>query len=231
MSAMRRAAAWHIVVAAFVLLAGAASRAGDAPGDEQPRLFSIPAQPLATALQAFGQLAGVQLLYESKSAEGRQSAAVEGRYTAHDALIRLLEGTDLKVQYSRPGAMTLTLDAPARVEGAAPRFGSDLSLGTMHVQGATSRSAPSQEFSDSVRIDVHNALRNNPRTRDGNYRAVVKLWINSERTVDQVMVASTTGDPGRDTALVAALRGLTISRPQPPGMAQPVRVGVSVRTH
>lgn len=231
MSMMYRTALPLPAVAALVLMAGSASRAGEfVAGDEQPRLFSIPAQPLAAALQVFGQLAGVQLLYESKSAEGRQSAAVEGRYTSHEALIRLLAGTDLKVQYSRPGAVTLMLEAPVASEGGAPRFGADLSLGTLHVQGGTASTLHAQEFGDAVRIDVHNALRNNPRTRDGNYRAVVNLWINSERVVEQVNVATTSGDPARDTALVAALRGLTMSRPRPQGTAQPVRVGVSVRT-
>ncbi|BAM92509.1 secretin/TonB short N-terminal domain-containing protein [Bradyrhizobium oligotrophicum S58] len=221
-----------LLAAALILLDVSTSLASEAgtTGDEQRRLFVIPAQPLAAALQAFGQVAGVQLLYESKSAEGRQSTAIEGLYTPHEALIKLLAATDLKVQYSRPGALTLMLEAPAEADGAAPRFGSDLSLGTLHVQGATASTAPSQEFSEAVRMDVHNALRNNPRTRDGNYRAVVKLWINNERTVEQVDVATTSGDPTRDTALIAALRGLTMSRPQPPGMAQPVRIGVSVRT-
>jgi TonB C terminal len=222
-----------LVAAVLVLVSVSTSLAVEAgsPGDEQPRFFAIPSQPLAAALQAFGQSAGVQLLYESKSAEGRQSTAIEGLYTPHEALIRLLAGTDLKVQYSRPGAVTLMLDAPAASDGVAPLFGSDLSLGTLHVQGATASASVSQEFSEAVRMDVHNALRNNPRTRDGNYRAVVNLWINHERTVEQVDVATTTGDPARDTALIAALRGITMSRPQPPGMAQPVRIGVSVRAH
>ncbi len=222
-----------LVAMAFMLVNAAASLAVEAgsPGDEQPRFFTIPAQPLAAALQAFGQTAGVQLLYESRSAEGRQSAAIDGLYTSREALIRLLAGTDLKIQYSRPGAVTLMLDAPTGSDGVTPRFGADLSLGTLHVRGEAASTSHSQEFSDSVRRDVHNALRSNPRTRDGNYRAVVNLWINNERTIEQVEVAATSGDPARDTSLIAALRGLTMSRPQPPGTAQPVRVGVSVRTY
>lgn len=232
-SALSRTVLRLLLAAALILLDVSTSFASEAgtTGDEQRRLFAIPAQPLAAALQAFGQVAGVQLLYESKSAEGRQSTAIEGLYTPHEALIRLLAGTDLKVQYSRSGALTLMLEVPVESDGAAPRFGSDLSLGTLHVQGATASTVLSQEFSEAVRMDVHNALRNNPRTRDGNYRAVVKLWINNERTVEQVDVAATSGDPARDTALIAALRGLTMSRAQPSGMPQPVRIGVSVRTH
>ena len=220
--------------AALIVATVSASRAGEdgGPDEQRTRFFAIPAQPLATALQAYGQVAGVQLLYESKSAEGRWSTAIEGLFSSREALTRLLAGTDIKMQYSRPGAVTLMLDRSGDIDSGVPRFGADLSLGTLHVQGGGQGSSASvDEYSASVQSDVHKALRKNPRTRDGNYRVVVSLWINNERVVEQVDVTATSGDPARDSALIATLRGLTMTRPQPQGAPQPVRISVSVWTH
>ena len=46
-----------------------------------PIEFHIAAQPLASALQAYGERTGVQVLYESNSAIGRKSVSVEGNLT------------------------------------------------------------------------------------------------------------------------------------------------------
>src|SRR5262245_42576885 len=56
--------------------------------------FDIPRQPLAGALQAYGQATGIQVLYESNSALGRTSVAVEGKFTADAALSLLLKETE-----------------------------------------------------------------------------------------------------------------------------------------
>ncbi len=100
-----------------------------------PIEFSIPAQQLASALQAYGERTGVQVLYESNSATGRTSTSVEGPLTPEDALNLLLKGSDLKVQYVRPDAIT------ARFAQRAPRPSpdepaSDRRSVTGHVAGA-----------------------------------------------------------------------------------------------
>lgn len=227
-----------LLPAAFAALLFAGIYAADA--DDRPAfrpdetiVFQIPSQSLAAALQAYGQATGIQVLYESNSAVGRTSVEVEGKFTADAALNLLLKGTELRVRYIRPDAITLALptaEVVSRAPPAMPLAASDLSLGTLRVRGSGGNDARLQDYSQGVQMDIQNALRKNPRTRDGNYRAVLDLWIDPARTIERTELFRSTGDRERDAAVAATLRGVTISRPAPANTPQPVRVGIVVNS-
>lgn len=210
-----------------------------AAAQEQPRprpmdtvvVFHIPAQPLASALQVYGEKAGVQVLYESSSAAGRRSAAVDGNFRPEEALLLLLNGTDLRVRYTRPDAVTLALVPPDGVT-AGPLPSADLSLGTLRVRptGEDNDPARLRDYSDSLQADIQKVLQRNADTRDGSYRAVLELWIDPLRTVQRIDVVHSTGNERRDTAVAKVLRGLIVSRPTPANTPQPVRVVIVVRS-
>lgn len=208
---------------------GRVARAG------RPIAFHIPAQSLAGALQAYGQATGIQVLYESSSAVGRMSVALEGTYAPDDALNLLLTGTELKVRYIGPDAITLALPSAEGVgyaPPATPLATSDLSLGRLRVRqnGDADDAVRLQDYSQRVQMDIQNALRKNARTRDGNYRAVLDIWIDPARTIERTEWFRSTGDHERDVAVSAALRGLTISKPAPANTPQPVRVVIVVKS-
>lgn len=218
-----------------ILIVGiAAAAADDAPRSSQVAIaFHIPAQPLANALQIYGEKAGVQVLYESHSAVGRTSAAVEGNYTPAEALATLLSGTDLKVQYARPNAVTLALrDAPSGAALMSAPAATELSLGTLRVRATEEADDAGRlrDYSEGLQADIQKVLQKNSETRGGNYRATLDLWIDPLRTVQRVALVRSTGSEGRDAAVEAALRGLTVSRPTPAHAAQPVRVVIVVRS-
>jgi TonB C terminal len=194
--------------------------------------FQIPAQPLAAALQAYGQRTGVQVLYESHSAAGRQSTVVEGEFTPEAALNRLLTGTDLVVRYAKPDAITIALPASRSADEppADPLVRADLSIGELRVRASGQRNdaAPLQEYNASVQADIESALQRNARTRSGNYQAQLDLWINASRTIQKATLLQSTGDGDKDAAVIAALNGLTISRAAPPNTPQPVRIAIIV---
>ncbi len=219
-----------VLALAGICVAAAEDRQTANPGT--PITFHIPAQPLANALQAYGEKAGVQVLYESNSAIGRKSSAVDGDYVAEDALNLLLTGTDLRVQYIRPDAITLALpSAVADTPPASPLMTADLSLGTLRVRAPSDgdEMARFRDYSESVQIDVQKALQKNAKTRAGSYRATVELWIDPSRTVQRTELFRSTGDEDRDAAVATAIRGLTISRPVPVNLPQPVRVVIVVK--
>jgi hypothetical protein len=142
--------------------------------------FDIPRQSLAGALQAYGQATGIQVLYESNSAVGRTSAAVEGKFTADAALDLLLKETELKVRYIRPDAITLALPSAEGVNytpPATPLASSSLSLGTLRVRGTRDDTAGLQDFSHRLQMDIQNALR---KIR-GHGTAVTARCFGSER--------------------------------------------------
>ena len=195
--------------------------------------FHIPAQPLASALQAYGEKTGAQVLYESNSAAGLMSRSVEGNYTPAAALEVLLDGSGLKVRYSGPDAITLAF--PSANEDAPPSHplagAADLSIGTLRVHGSMEDvKAPNlHDFTAMLQSDIQTALRRNARTRGGSYRAVVDLWVDPSRAVQRIELSQSTGDRERDASVQAALQGLIVSRPAPPNTPQPVRVVIMVR--
>jgi hypothetical protein len=80
-----------------------------------------------------------------------------------------------------------------------------------------------------VQTDVQKALKKNAKTSTGSYRVVLDLWIDPSRTIERTKLYQSTGDPDRDAAVAAAVRGVIISRPAPANMPQPVRVAIVVR--
>lgn len=74
---------------------------------EEAMPFEIPAQPLASALDAFAEQAHVQMLYKAETVEGVRSAPVSGRYPPEQALKNLLQGTGLSFQSGGPNTVTV----------------------------------------------------------------------------------------------------------------------------
>ena len=64
--------------------------------------LNIPAQPLSTALQVFGQQTNLQLLYSPDTVKDKHSSAVSGKMDPVQAIERLLAGTG--VSYSLQGS-------------------------------------------------------------------------------------------------------------------------------
>lgn len=62
--------------------------------------FAIPAQPLATALIAFGKQANVQVLTAGKTVDALRSQAVSGTFTPEEALKHLLAGTHMSFVFA-----------------------------------------------------------------------------------------------------------------------------------
>jgi hypothetical protein len=196
-----------------------------------PMTFHIPAQPLVSALQAYGQQTGVQILYESRSATGQQSGALEGSFTPEEALKLLLAGTELEARYIRPNAITLALPPSALQDATLNSVAkADLSLGTLRVRASGEDDGSSlRDYNESVQADVQKALQKNAKTRTGTYRLVLDLWVDPSRTIERTRLYQSTGDPDRDVAVSAALRGVTLSKSAPANTPQPVRVAIVVR--
>ncbi len=216
---------------AFTVVAFAAPQTGSS-GSAGPRSFNIPSQSLDSALQAYGQAAGVQVLYESALAEGRHSVAVIGEFSPDDALRVLLSSTDLNVSYTRPEAITI---ARALTDDHLPPDhlleDGDLALDTLrvHVTLDSGDEGRLHGYSEALRTDIQAALARNAHTRSGTYRVGLKIWIDGSRSVQKTEIFQSTGDRDRDMAIAAALHGISLSRAAPANTPQPVRISVSVR--
>jgi iron complex outermembrane receptor protein len=103
------------------------------------RTFDIPAQPLASALNAFGRQAGLQASVDAAIVRGVQAPAVSGTMTPEQALRILLSGTGIQARFTADGGVMLT-KAPDGSSGV-------LQLDPVQVQGF---SVPQQALIDNL---------------------------------------------------------------------------------
>ena len=87
----------------------------------QARDFDIPAQPLTSALTAFGDQADMQVTVDTAILAGRTAPPVSGRMAPQEALRRLLAGTGITWRFADPTTLVLSResgseDGPARLE-------------------------------------------------------------------------------------------------------------------
>ena len=84
--------------------------------------LDIPAQPLGSALQAFGHQANMQVLYSPTDVQGKNSTAVKGKLDPQQAINTLLSGTS--TTHSLNGnSLTVTAAGTSAGAGAEARHG------------------------------------------------------------------------------------------------------------
>lgn len=188
---------------------------------------------MASALEAYARESGIEVLYESSSVASLESTGVEGNYTPEMALQMLLSGTELKVRYARPNAITLSLVlSDDNLPPTNPLADADLSLDTLQVTSSTDQGDAGRlrEFSEVIQLDLERALRQNARTRSGSYKASVNLWVDPSRKIRTVSLMHSTGDAERDASIPSVLQGVVLSRGLPVNTPQPVKVVITVRS-
>ena len=80
------------------------------PAAAQPaetRAFEIPRQSLSSALLAFAEQSELEVLFDTRIAQGKTSPGVRGSYTSEQALRQLLAGSNLSYRYTSARAVTL----------------------------------------------------------------------------------------------------------------------------
>jgi hypothetical protein len=108
----------------------------------------------------------------------------------------------------------------------------DLSLETLQVRSSAESADDNAlaEYANILQSNIQAALRKNEKTRSGQYRFGVKLWIDSSRIIQRIQLFQSTGDRERDASVAEVLQGLVISRAAPANTPLPVRVVVTVRS-
>ena len=99
---------------------GTCVRAAEASAEMSPRAkaakknFDIPAGEALAALKRFLVQSGEQLIYKAESLQGIRTEAVQGSFTAREALERMLSRTALSVaQDEKTGVLAIVLPAGA----------------------------------------------------------------------------------------------------------------------
>lgn len=199
-----RSRRWVSVLTLFfgILSLGASPAAvADSPARPQAPArrvsLDIPAQPLASALQAFAQATGQSVFFDGQLAAGIESMPVRGELSPREALQQMLAGTRLAARYA--GDTTFTL---VETETPVP----------MHATPSPSdESAGDDGNARVVQQALERTLCRWPRVQPGSYRALVQLWVGPAGHVRRSRVLGSTGVAQRDAALEAAMNTLVLS--------------------
>jgi len=177
--------------------------------------FDLPRQPLAAALERYGQATGLPVFFDAVLVQGRWSSPVAGSYTPREALGRMLESTGLHPQSAGAGqreAFVILPDPPS--SGAAPRG-----------EPSAPPASPGlvfRRYDGLAQTRIRETFCADPRLARGDYRAAVQFGIDPAGRIVEAWLLHTTGDGGRDAAIIAALHGVRLDRPPPAHMEQPI---------
>jgi Secretin and TonB N terminus short domain len=171
--------------------------------------FDIPSQPLAAALEVYGDTTGLEVLYNSNLTAGRWSAAVKGAFTPRQGLEALLRGTGLTASYTDP-EFFLLLPAPA-FRQAAPALDA-------------AAAADLADYYGRIQAGLQDAFCASGSPAPGHYRVAARLWIDASGDVRRFERLGSAGAPSLDRGIDAVLSTLDFGAPPPPGFAQPVTI-------
>ncbi|MBV9561922.1 MAG: STN domain-containing protein [Bradyrhizobium sp.] len=148
------------------------------------RSFDIPSQELSTALSEYSAATGISILVDGSLSTGRMSASVKGVFSPAAALQSLLDRTGLTVRYATPTALALVPASPT------PGRAVDLVR---------------ESYFAAIQAAVVRVLCKHAGTRPGQYRSVVRLWIDRSGIVQRSEILASTkaieapaGDNGRE---------------------------------
>jgi Secretin and TonB N terminus short domain len=173
--------------------------------------YGIASQDLAAAIKAYVRISGMQVLFETAVTADKRSTALNGRFTAAQALKVLLSGTGLTASRTDVDAFVIAPDTEA---------GSLASRPTM---------APDARFLAALQQGVLDVLCRDPLTRPGSYKVAVELWIAPDAIIQRTSLIGSTQDGVRDRALLEGLRGASIGLPPPPNLPQPFVIRIKPR--
>lgn len=192
-------------VTVLIIALPAGSAAGQGVGRTLIEL-DIPSQPLASALERYGDATGREVLYDSGLAVDRRSSAVTGPMTPEAALYTLLQGTGLAARFMMDGTFVLT-----------PAQSSDR-------QNNAALLAPQEHYYARIQLRLRQVLCTNIETRPGSYRLVALFWIGTAGRVARYERLGTTGLPERDRNIDLTLARLAVGAPPPAGFSQPILI-------
>ncbi|PPQ26707.1 hypothetical protein CCR94_21565 [Rhodoblastus sphagnicola] len=169
--------------------------------------FDIPSQPLASALDRYGDATGREVFYDAVLAAGRKSASVSGMLTPELALRALLAETGLSARFLADDTFVLLPTAEVErqpVVDAAPQ-------------------AVRQRYYARIQFALRDAFCRSG-AQPGRYRVVAVLWIGASGDLQRSQRLGSTGVSDIDRRIDATLRDVRPGEPPPSGFTQPVLI-------
>ncbi|CAM5393113.1 STN domain-containing protein [Alcaligenes faecalis] len=205
-----------LLVFAFASQAHARSDAETLLHSSERLDFDIPAQPLGDALDAYGRLTQLSVLIVGEPAH-YPAPAVHGNLTRKEALAALLHESGMAAYFV--DNRSIVVRPPVEQGGAMQSPGA---LRLTEIPGVHIGDKDYGSYIAHVQYAVRDALCATPRTRPGNYRLAMQLWIDATGHVRRLNLLGSTGHALRDQAIAQTLRGLPVELAPDAAMPQPI---------
>ena len=125
-----------------------------AQATEDAYTFAISAEPLPQALSEFSRVTGMGVIYTQETPYAMDAPALTGRFSAEQALARLLAGTGLT--YRRAAEHTFTLETMSA--------GGAINLGATQIESSASSRSPYQPSANSSVLRASTPLLETPQS-------------------------------------------------------------------
>lgn len=184
--------------------------AGMACAQEAGTRFDIPPEALDKALETFAAVTGCHLYYDSSLAVNRRSAPLAGQYAPRAALQALLAGTGYAVTpLAGQNAFTITSPPPDSAQTPPQNLMASFGPFLAAVQAALSR-----------KLCADTALPAAPE------EIFLSFWVSDAGVISAARILQPGNDPGLNAEIGADIIGLSLGRPPPEGMPQPVTMAI-----
>lgn len=185
--------------------------------------FDISSQSLEAALIQLSRVSGVSILNDSATVAHKRSAAIKGRMTAEQAVLRLLEGTGLRARFTASGAIAIT--PGARAEIVLDRIEA---VGRPMIQ-STKPEPAWIAYAENVQARIRADMSADRELARGRYAVRLKIWVVQDGRVARTELARTSGETERDERLLRLVDGVTIDSPPPVNLRQPMTLEFRIR--
>jgi hypothetical protein len=170
--------------------------------------LDIPSQPLADALLAYGTATGLQVFYDGALAVGHRSTTVKGRFTSMTGLQTLLRGTGYVPQTTADSdTITIVMAPQTTTPSASP---------------SAAQMRRYEPYFAVLQARVSEVLCGGGESGPDGEQLIFSFWLGSSGVISHARVLGPGGGSARRDAITAAVLGLQIGEPPPPGLPQPV---------
>jgi hypothetical protein len=171
--------------------------------------FDIPAQPLANALVAYGAVTGLEVYYDGALAIEKRSVPLKGKFTPIAGLEMLVRDAGYVPHATGPDTFTLAAEPRATQLPVA--------ISETLIQQYEPYFGALQQRVVEALCGVDTAHAN---------EIIFSFSVDTVGVISHAEILGSSGDPTRDSAISAGLRGLNIGIRPPAGLPQPVTMAV-----
>lgn len=177
----------------------------------RPLTFYIPAQPLASALEAYGEATGIEVFYDAALAAAHWSRGANGSFSPARGLDVLLRGTGYAQRATGPGTISI-VPAPQQTIQQ-----------TVASKRAFERYGP---FFAALQAHLSRVLCRDDHAKAGSGEIIFKFWLATSGVITRADIVASGGDPERDRMIAKRVEGLDVGEPPPEGLPEPVTMTV-----